>query len=203
MDPRPISPKSPLQHLKDFIFFPIRAIFTHKPFVRSMGLSTLQDERLLAVWPHLRGRVLDIGAGDNRLIRLYKNGVGVDVYPWHDSLTLIQDAGKLPFDNNSFDTITIMAGLNHIPNRDTALKECFRVLKPSGNLVLTMIDPWIGYLSHVPHEESHERGMHCDEVMGLWPSQVKALICNAGFIYSKTEFFFYGLNRVYIAAKPA
>ncbi len=202
MTPKPLIPKSAFQEIKDFLTFPFRAIFTHHQIVKTLGLSTLQDDRLLAVWPHLRGRVLDVGAGDNRLVLLYKNGVGVDVYNWEPSLTIIQDAARLPFEEGSFDTVCMLACLNHIPNREKALVEARRVLKPGGRLVLTMIDPWIGYLSHLPHEESHVRGMHEGEVMGLWPSQVRKMVTEAGFVYEKRIPFYYWMNNVYLAAKP-
>lgn len=44
------------------------------------GWTTLEEERLNAVLPHVHGRLLDIGAGPNTLVKRYGNGIGVDVH---------------------------------------------------------------------------------------------------------------------------
>lgn len=45
------------------------------------------------------------------------------------------DCTNLPFDNNSFDIITICYGLRNIEDRKQALQEIYRVLKPNGKLL--------------------------------------------------------------------
>lgn len=42
------------------------------------------------------------------------------------------DCTNLPFEDNSFDTVTISFGLRNIENYDKALDEIYRVLKPDG-----------------------------------------------------------------------
>lgn len=44
------------------------------------------------------------------------------------------DAQKLPFPDNSFDVVTIAFGIRNVTDRDMALREFFRVLKPGGRL---------------------------------------------------------------------
>lgn len=44
-------------------------------------------------------------------------------------------AEELPFEENSFDVITISFGLRNVTNIDAALSECFRVLKPGGQFL--------------------------------------------------------------------
>ncbi|QER42771.1 ubiquinone/menaquinone biosynthesis methyltransferase [Thermodesulfobacterium sp. TA1] len=46
------------------------------------------------------------------------------------------DAEDLPFKNSSFGGISIAFGLRNLPNKEKALKEFFRVLKPGGRLVI-------------------------------------------------------------------
>ncbi len=43
---------------------------------------------------------------------------------------------KMPFPDDSFDVATIAFGIRNFQNRDTALKEILRVLKPGGRLVI-------------------------------------------------------------------
>lgn len=47
----------------------------------------------------------------------------------------------MPFDDNYFDLITMLAVLEHIENPDDMFKEIYRVLKPNGNLILTTPTP--------------------------------------------------------------
>ena len=46
------------------------------------------------------------------------------------------DAQKLPFVDESFDRILIGFGLRNVPEKDKAIKEMFRVLKPGGQLLV-------------------------------------------------------------------
>lgn len=42
------------------------------------------------------------------------------------------DATRLPLEENVFDTVVMLGGIHHVPNRDDLFKEVFRVLKPGG-----------------------------------------------------------------------
>jgi len=62
----------------------------------------------------------------------------------------VADAQSLPFSSNSFDLIFSCECLEHVPDPQKALNEFYRVLKPSGYLILTtenysnaMILAWI------------------------------------------------------------
>ena len=53
-----------------------------------------------------------------------------------DNIQLVHgDAMNLPFDDNSFDYVTIGFGLRNVPDYLSALKEMHRVLKPGGMVV--------------------------------------------------------------------
>ena len=55
----------------------------------------------------------------------------------------VADVYALPFEDASFDAITMMATLGEIPDADRALDELRRVLKPSGVLAISefLVDP--------------------------------------------------------------
>ena len=46
------------------------------------------------------------------------------------------DAENLPFDDDSFDCITIAFGLRNVTDKDAALRSMFRVLKPGGKAMI-------------------------------------------------------------------
>ncbi|SHF56850.1 demethylmenaquinone methyltransferase [Ornithinibacillus halophilus] len=54
----------------------------------------------------------------------------------HEQLTFIHgNAMELPFEDNSFDYVTIGFGLRNVPDYMTVLKEMFRVVKPNGKVI--------------------------------------------------------------------
>lgn len=55
----------------------------------------------------------------------------------HPDIEFVQaNALDLPFDDDSFDTVTISYGLRNIPDTTRALKEMLRVTKPGGTVVI-------------------------------------------------------------------
>ena len=50
--------------------------------------------------------------------------------------TMVCDAEKLPFADNRFDVVSVAFGLRNMTDKDAALKEMNRVLKPGGKLLV-------------------------------------------------------------------
>ena len=48
------------------------------------------------------------------------------------------DATSLPFENQSFNAVTMGFGILHIPNSEAAIREAYRVLKPRGKFVYSV-----------------------------------------------------------------
>ena len=131
--------KSLGQYVWDFIGIPFRLVLFDQEWLPKFGWTTLEDERINVVLPHIRGRLLDIGSGPNTLVNRYGNGIGVDVYDWGGGTMVVEDSSCLPFGDHQFDTITFIACLNHIPNRRDVLQEARRLIKPDGQLIITII----------------------------------------------------------------
>lgn len=172
---------------------------------RRFGFSSLEDERFRAVLPEIRGRLLDIGAGENRLVRAHgeAESVGVDVIDWGGGAVVVEDTRRLPFEDESFDTVTFVACLNHIPYRDEALVEAKRVLRRGGRVVVTMIGPIIGEVGHKLwwYSEDKHREVDEEEMMGMSPELVISLLRSAGFADVVHTKFLYRLNHLFIATK--
>lgn len=167
----------------------------------------LLEWRIRTVLPHVRGNLLDIGCGTNELVKRYRGkGIGVDVFAWEGADLVVEDTARLPFPAEEFDTVTIIAALNHIPNRQEVLCEALRVLKPAGSIVLTMIPPFISTLWHKLRASSDvdqtERGMVEGEVYGLTRQEVRRLLNTAGFVDVRQRGFMLGINTLTRALKP-
>src|SRR5206468_1613795 len=111
---------------------------------------------------------------------------------------------QLPFPDSSFDTVTFVASLNHIPERREALAESHRVLRASGRILVTMIDPFVSSIGHRLwwySEDKHRGGMREGEVFGFWPSEMRGLLQEAGFKVATERRFVYHLNRLYVGRK--
>lgn len=165
----------------------------------------LEGVRIKKALPHIKGKLLDIGCGMNQLKKAYGSGIGVDVYNWGDVDLVVEDTSKLPYVNNSFDTICIIAALNHIPNRAEVLKECYRLLNNDGVMVITMIPPIISQVWHFLRKpwdvDQSERGMKEGEVFGLTKKTILNLFKNAGFQLQTNKRFMLLVNRLYVFKK--
>ncbi|NEQ64713.1 MAG: class I SAM-dependent methyltransferase [Symploca sp. SIO2D2] len=193
--------KSLLQRTWDFLGIPFRLIFFDQKWLPYFGWTTLEEERLKAVLPYIKGRLLDIGAGSNNLVKRYGKGFGVDVHDWGGGVIVVEDTSHLPFDEQSFDTITFIACLNHIPYRQAVLEEARRLLKPDGQLIITMINPFFGDIGHVIWwygEDRHRGGMEEGEVGGLWKKELVKMCQDAGFDLHVHQRFVYYMNNLYI-----
>jgi SAM-dependent methyltransferase len=161
--------------------------------------------RIRTVLPLITGYLLDLGCGTNQLVKSYRNGVGVDVYPWKNIDLLVENTSKLPFNDETFDTITIIAALNHISNREEVLCEVYRVLKKEGRLIITMIGPRFSKMWHFMRRpwdvDQKERGMKDGEVFGLTQKGLKQLLLESGFGICYEKPFMLYLNRIYVAKK--
>jgi SAM-dependent methyltransferase len=197
--------RSRLRLLLDRAAFPLTILLTTEQAQR-LHLTPLDHERVESCLPHCTGLLLDVGCGPNELVRRHGSGVGVDVYPW-PGIDVLCDTRRLPFPDASFDTAALLAALNHVPrhNREAVLKEAHRVLRPTGRLLITMLDPFIGRITHrlrfKQDPDQHERGMHADEDYGLWDSEVRHLLEGSGFRVERRQRFVFGLNNLYLATK--
>ncbi len=165
--------------------------------------------RIRAVLPHLRGRVMDLGCGTNQLLDAYRRtgrgeGVGVDVAPWPEADLVVADTARLPFPDSHFDAIACMGAINHIPDRVPVLKEAARVLKPGGQLVVTVLPPRLSGLWHrlrSPWDaDQNERGMKPGEVYGFTHRDFLALVDQGGLEVVAMRRFMLGINRLYLCA---
>jgi len=100
------------------------------------------------------GKILDVATGSGGFIRKlidafknYDEVIGIDVSDKQfeegqndfekDRVSFRKtDGAKLPYDDDTFDTVAICAGLHHLPEIKSVLLEMKRVLKPGGRFIV-------------------------------------------------------------------
>jgi SAM-dependent methyltransferase len=116
------------------------------------GVGTVVDARaaiIAAVAAARPSRVLEVGCGWGELARRIAGEVDTDVIATDLSPHMVElaraggvaaevaDVQDLPFADGNFDVAVAAWMLYHVPDRDRALSELARVLRPGGRLVAT------------------------------------------------------------------
>lgn len=197
--------RSAIHYAANWLLFPLKMVIPQPVIAKVPGLTTNEDVRVTLVRHNVRGKLLDIGCGTNRLVREYRSqggeGVGVDVYNWGSVDLVVENTATLPFRDGEYDTITFIACLNHIPNRKDVLLEAKRLLSPHGRLLVTNLTPLISRIWHAYafwDDDQHERGMKEGEVYGFTRAELDDLLGGAGFIVAHRQRFSWGLNELLI-----
>lgn len=205
------------RQILDVVTFPVRALFLETE--GKFGLSSLREERMRMVAAFCRGRVLDVGCGPgNRFIREFigpGNGVGIDCFAYAGVDNVIDDLTRLPFADESFDTVTLIAVGGHIPrsHRVREFAELARVLKTDGRLVMTEGEPVTQWLVHQwvfwlhkqrgTQDMDTERGMEEDEEFCMPRREIMRYLNTPPLKFKRRRRFMWHLNNVYVAQKMA
>jgi SAM-dependent methyltransferase len=128
----------------------------------SVDLQLLTRFRfVLANQNALSGKVLDVGCGQMPFRSLLADQVeytGIDIadadsFGMTRSPSIIEFNGRdIPFPDNQFDAILCTEVLEHAEHPESLIAEMLRVLRPGGNLVLTV--PFSARVHHLPYDFS-------------------------------------------------
>jgi ubiquinone/menaquinone biosynthesis C-methylase UbiE len=149
--------------------------------------------RLRAIYPLIRGKkLLDVGCGDNRLVRKNGKGTGIDITPYTNVDRVCKDFSELPFQDGEFEAVTIIAALNYFDRPVEVLREIRRVLKPDGRLYIALLNEKVSELWHrVKEKEITPRPAYSE-------NKLKELLARSGLRIEKRKYFMFGVNCVYI-----
>jgi SAM-dependent methyltransferase len=109
-------------------------------------------------------RLLDVGCGDGTFTRVlgarFREICGIDVQDTYleqfriavktDARFAIANmsASEMRFPDDHFDTVIAIETLEHIPNLNGAASEICRVLRPGGELLITVPNRWFPFENH-------------------------------------------------------
>jgi N-acetylglucosaminyldiphosphoundecaprenol N-acetyl-beta-D-mannosaminyltransferase len=141
----------------------------------------------------LKGKtLLDVGCGNGcytaELARRAACVCGIDIQMSHlkafrDTISRVQGvAENLPFSSEKFDVVTMIEVLEHTNSDRQVLKECFRVLKPGGLLVLFVPNRLYPFESHPCHIGDFSIGRNIP-LIPWFPESLRRRLCHAR-IYS-------------------
>ncbi len=162
-------------------------------------------------WLPPGGHILDVGCHQGEFFRRLGprlgSGLGFDPLAttasgrrWALCRERFPPAAPLPPD--SFDAVVMLATLEHIPDKEELARECFRVLRPGGRMVITVpsrfVDPIVWLLTRLRVAD----GMSLDEHHGYDPAQTRRLFTRHGFRLLLRRAFQGGLNHLFVFEKP-
>ena len=203
-----------LKKIANTVLFPYRCLFRFHGF--GSFILSMEEERMMRVAKYCRGKVLDVGCGPHNkfITHVYTNGVGIDFFPYEGVDLIYKDPTNLPYDDESFDTISLIAVGGHIPKplRELEFREFARILKHGGRFVMTEGEPitqflhhkWVNFLDKIFKtniDVDTERGMEEDEEYCMPHKEILLLFDQVGMNLLRRERFQWGLNNVFVAEK--
>ncbi|MFN0131594.1 MAG: class I SAM-dependent methyltransferase [Phycisphaerales bacterium] len=172
----------------------------------------LQRWRIGKAWPFIPpgGALLDIGCFDDSLLRRaaprVARAVGVDplAEPRRDGNIEILRGGVpgVELAAGTFDCITMLAVLEHIPDRESLARECARLLKPGGRIVITVPKPAVDRILAVLLKLRLIHGMSLEQHDGYDVRRTGPIFESAGLRLVRRRTFQLGLNCLFVFEKP-
>jgi SAM-dependent methyltransferase len=179
------------------------------------GDSVLQSWRVRKAAPYIANgaHVLDVGCSDGALFRILEDriasGIGIDpdavpddYGPFRFIRGFAPDA--LPEGVNTFDAITLLAVLEHMPpdaQRELAAT-CLGLLRPGGRVICTVPSPKIDLLIRLGQRFRILDAVSAHEHYGFEPLHAVPLFTDRGFTLQRAQRFQLGLNNLFVFAKP-
>jgi len=166
------------------------------------SLSAVRSKKVL---PLITGKLVDLSCGDNELVRSYGNGVGVDIFDYGNVDCMVTDLSQLPFEDESVQTVSMLACINYYPNAEAVFNEVYRILSKNGRVIVTMpnysvMKVWFR-LSN-PNAVNVDGELSADvHKIGMPSKEIIALFEQANIIVENKSYFLFGLNCLYVGVK--
>ncbi len=104
----------------------------------------------------------------------------------------------LPFDDNSFDSIVLLATIEHIHEKSGIARESARLLRTGGQVIITVPSLLVDKILDVLILLRIVDGMSLEEHHGFLPEELPGVFIPEGFRLRKKQKFQFGLNNLYV-----
>ena len=167
------------------------------------------------VLPYIQGDVLDLGCGVSRIPKYLNTDskyVGVEIstkfiewlkenYPHYTFYQCDLENDRLNL-NSQFDTVLMIAVLEHLHNPDNILKQISSLLKPDGKLVMTTPTPLGGKIHSIGARIGLFYKEAADQHEGFYNrDQISTLLSKYDLEITGFELFLSGGNQLVICQK--
>lgn len=104
---------------------------------------------------YVYGKLIDLGCGDmpfkEFLLDLVNTYDSLDLWPSSEEVTYVGDIQNMGIiDSGAYDSAICLEVLEHVPDPQQALKEIYRILKPSGILIISV--PHLSRIHNIPYD---------------------------------------------------
>ena len=167
--------------------------------------------RMARPWIPSGARVLDIGCHQGEFLHSLGEDIGPSigldplVPPYRacrHSLLCQPFAEPLAFVDAAFDVIVMLATFEHIRDREALCRECSRLLRPGGRVLVTVPSPRVDGILTVLCRLRLADGMSLEEHHGFDPRTTPELFLRRGFLLEHRHRFQLGLNHLFVFRKP-
>jgi SAM-dependent methyltransferase len=162
-------------------------------------------------WIQEGAQVLDIGCHQgeflNSLGERIGPSVGLDPLAVPETTPryrVLNELFKPPmaFPDGSFDAVVMLATLEHIRDKDPLARECWRLLRPGGRVIITVPSGFVDVIVHLLCKVRLADGMSLDEHHGYDPRTTPEVFGRHGFVLERWRRFQLGLNHLFVLRKP-
>jgi ubiquinone/menaquinone biosynthesis C-methylase UbiE len=178
-----------------------------------IGDTLIQTWRMIvaARWIPKDSRLLDIGCHQGEFLDFLGNriapSVGIDPLfaqtqtPSKHQFFSWKFERTLPFPDGSFDAISMLATIEHLPNKPEIAGETWRLLRNGGRVVITVPSPLVDHLLSILIALRIVDGMSMEEHHGFVPQELPDVFKKAGFEIAAWKKFQFGLNNLFVFGK--
>ena len=167
--------------------------------------------RVARPWIPPGSQVLDIGCHQGEFLKSLGDQIGpsIGIDPLASpeagpSYQILAETFREPvsFSDRCFDTIVMLATLEHIRDKDPLGRECHRLLRPGGRVIISVPSPFVDRIVDLLTLLRLADGMSLDEHHGYDPRATPELFERHGFSLEHRRTFQFGLNHLFVFRKP-
>ncbi|MEW6040855.1 MAG: methyltransferase domain-containing protein [Elusimicrobiota bacterium] len=158
--------------------------------------------KIIGKYMHLGKKILDVGCGTGLFLSQVSSGnkiFGVEISSDAVEIARKRSGGKIylgelesiNFDDENFDIITLIHTLEHVKNPVNVIKECRRILKPDGIIIIET--PNRNFLFRLPF--GYGRPSPVEHLFQFNPQNIKKLLENLNFRVIEVNFLKPTLSR--------
>jgi SAM-dependent methyltransferase len=161
-------------------------------------------------WIPNGARVLDVGCHQGEFLRQLGDRIGPSV--GLDPLARPESSARFRllaeplressgFDARSFDTVVMLATLEHIQDKEPLARECRRLLVPGGRVIVTVPTQLVDRIVDLLRCLRLADGMSLEEHHGFDPTTTPEVFVSHGFELEHVSRFQLGLNCLFVFRK--